>query len=117
MRYRKLDADGDMTFGQSELNFFINDVDGVAQSVMTRLRLWVGEWFLDLSEGTQYSQAMLGKDKKQTIEPSLRLRILETPGVTSIETFEIIFDSENRKVTILSTINTEYGQTTVSGII
>jgi hypothetical protein len=117
MRHRKLDNNADMTFGASERNFFVDDINGVAQSVLTRLRLWVGEWFLNTSAGTPYSQAMLGTNKQDTIAPAMRERILGTPGVTEIVTFELLKNETTRAVTILATINTQFGTTTVTGIV
>ena len=46
MRYRIEDANGDMTWGSGDKNFYYNQPEAVAQAVMTRLRLWSGEWFL-----------------------------------------------------------------------
>ncbi len=46
-RVRKLDANGDYSFGQGEANFWVNNAAGVAQNVETRLGLLEGEWFLD----------------------------------------------------------------------
>lgn len=109
MRYRRLD-NGDMTFGNQQGDFLRDTPETVAQAVMTRLRLWVEEWFLDISEGTPWQKAVLGKYTRRTIEPAIRSRILNTEGVTDIESFETIIDSENRKVTINATINTLYGQ-------
>jgi hypothetical protein len=109
MRYRRLD-NGDMTFGNQQGDFLRDTPETVGQAVMTRLRLWLEEWFLDITEGTPWQQAVLGKYTRKTIEPAIRSRILNTEGVTDIEAFETIIDSENRKVTINATINTLYGQ-------
>ena len=39
MRYRKLDANGDYTFGSGS-SCFISDHDAVVQAIVTRLKLW-----------------------------------------------------------------------------
>jgi hypothetical protein len=117
MRYRELDNDGDMQFGNQQGDFLIDSPEAVAQSVMTRLRLWVGEWFIDTSEGTPYEQAMLGKGKLETFEPAIRKRILETDGVTEILELELIWDSAKRKMTVAVEINTEFGSTSLTGVL
>lgn len=117
MRYRKEDANGDMQFGNGLADFYIDTAEGVAQAVLTRLRLWAGEWFLDTSEGTPYQQAILGANKSLTIEPAIRERILETEGVESLESFSMAIDSESRKVTIEASINTDYGAAQLTGIL
>lgn len=117
MRYRKLDADGDMTFGNGLLDFYIDSVEAVAQSVLTRLRLWVGEWYLDESEGTPYSQAMLGYNRSQTISPAIRDRILGTPGVTGIVSLDVVINENDRRAMVSCEINTQFGVTVVNGIL
>jgi len=117
MRYRKLDDDGDMLFGDEQADFFRNNPEAVAQAIWTRLRLWTGEWFLDTAEGTPYQQAALGTNKGETIEPALRERILETQGVTEIEEFELIIDPDNRVASLNATVNTEYGSAKLVGVL
>lgn len=117
MRYRRLDDDGDMKFGNQQADFHRNTPEAVAQAVMTRLNLWVGEWFIDQTEGTPYQQAVLGKSTRASIEPAIRSRILETQDVTGIEEFSLSIDPDERKVTISATINTSYGQAVARGVL
>ena len=117
MRYRKLDTNGDMNFGNQQADFYRDNPEAVAQAVWTRLRLWVGEWFIDTTEGTPYQQAVLGKNTVQTVEPAIRSRILETEGVTSIDEFSLTFDPDERKASISATISTVYGQAVVQGVL
>lgn len=107
MRYRKLDANGDYSFGQGLMNFYIDDVNTIAQSIKTRLLLMEGEWFLDVTEGTPYSTQILGKNKQPTYDHAIRQRILGTQGVTSIESYSSTV--ENRQLTVSATVNTIYG--------
>ena len=106
-----------MTFGSQQADFLRNTPETVAQAVVTRLGLWLGEWFLDSTEGTPYAQAALGKYTQQTIEPAIRQRILETENVTSITAFDLQFDPDERRVTIQATIDTTFGPTTVVGVV
>lgn len=116
MRVRKLDENRDMTFGNSQLNFYRDNVDGVVQSVLTRLRLWRGEWYLDTDDGTDYVNGVLGKSKQSSIEPLLRERILNTEGVSEIVSFSITIDENKRNVSVQGTIDTLYGQADVAGV-
>lgn len=117
MRYRKLDDKGDMSFGNQQADFYRDDPAAVGQAVWTRLRLWVGEWFIDTTEGTPYQQAALGTNKRATIEPAIRQRILNTQNVTSIESFDLVIDPDNRKATISAVINTAFGSTQLQGVL
>lgn len=96
-----------MTLGHGEFDFFADSPDGVAQCVATRLSLWRGQWFIDTEEGTPWIQEVLGK--RSAVEAVLRERILETPGVQELNSFEAIFDPDTRRITIAATISTIYG--------
>ena len=115
MRYRKLSATGDFTFGHQQSDYWNNVPDAVAQAVLTRLALFSGEWFLDTSDGTPWRTEVLGKYTMQTYDAVLKARILNTPGVSSIAAYSSTFDGNSRKLSITATINTIYGSTTVKG--
>ena len=117
MRYRRLTAAGDMNFGSQQADFYRDTPEAVAQAVLTRLKLWLGEWFIDLTTGTPYQQAVLGKGTTQSVEPVLRARILETQGVEEIISFSYSFDPEQRSATVAAEINTIYGQTSITEVL
>jgi len=117
MRYRRLTPEGDYTFGGNAADFWINSPDGVAQAVVTRLKLWVGEWFLDVTEGKPYQVTVLGKHTKESADPSIRERILGTQGVTEITEYDSVFEPESRSFTVNARINTIYGAATVQGVL
>jgi len=114
MRYRREDADGDYTFGQGDDTFLVNSPECVAQAVKTRFELWQGQWFLDTKEGTPYIQSVLGKQRSEVYILAIRERIQTTKGVLSILSFDTNNDGTTRRVTFTATIDTIYGQTTVT---
>lgn len=116
MRYRKLDENGDFTFGHGDLDYYKDNPEAVAQAVRTRLMLWAGEWFLNQDEGTPWGLRVLGKNSAADYDPLIRLRILETRGVNSIEDYSSDWDENTRRLAISATINTTYGQTAVNAI-
>lgn len=76
-------------------------VDDVAQRVRTRLRMFLGEWFLDTADGTPYFQDILVKSPNLVlIRSAIRERILETEGVTGIEKFDMTFDRVYRTLAV-----------------
>lgn len=117
MRYRKLSPSGDYQFGAGRKDFYINQAEGVGQAVVTRLKLWAGEWFLDVTEGTPYQAGALGKHTKATVDPMIRDRILGTEGVIDITRYVSIFNAENRTFSVEATINTIYGQVTIQQVL
>lgn len=117
MRYRKLTNTGDMTFGHQQADFYRDEPSAVAQAVLTRLQLWLGEWFLDQTDGTPYQQAVLGAHTTRSVEPALRARILETPAVSGISEFELLAHGETRKMAVRATIDTIYGHAVVTEVL
>lgn len=117
MRLRKWTNGTDMQAGHGQADYWVDDPLGVAQAVVQRLRLLAGEWFLDLAEGTPYVGGVFGKHTKESYDPVIRTRIMETEGVTSIESYESAFDGDSRRLTINVTINTEYGPATVQEVL
>lgn len=109
MRVRALSPTGDYTFGQGQANFLVNSPAAVAQSILTRLLLWQGEWFLDTRDGTPWLQSVIGKNTKSLYDTVIRARVLETKGVTSIERYSSTLTG--RKLHVEMIVNTLYGQT------
>jgi len=116
MKYRKQDESGDMVFGNGILDFYIDSPEAVGQAVETRLKLWIGEWFIDITEGTEYQTNVLGTGKSESAGPVIRQRILETDGVVEILSFDLTINADTRALKITSRINTIYGQTTIEVI-
>ena len=117
MRYRKLDKNGDFSAGHGSADFFVDSPEAVGQSVLTRLRLWTGEWFLDTNEGTPYRELVLGVRKRQTAGPAIKMRVAGTEGVTEVSDFAAEYDGDARALTVTATVDTVYGETTIEGVI
>jgi hypothetical protein len=115
MRYRQLDANSDFTFGGGLKDYLQDSPDAVVQAVLTRFRLWEGEWFLDVTEGTPYLSGMLGKYTQDTIDQLIKKRILETQGVDSIIDYSGVYDGNNRSYSFNATISTIYGTADIRG--
>ncbi len=116
MRYRKLDTNGDYTIGTGA-DFYVDSPDAVAQAVLTTLRLFVNEWFLDLTDGTPWRTEVLGKYTKDVFDTVIKQRVLAAQGVNAILAYESSVDDQTRQLSVQVTINTIYGVTTVQGTI
>lgn len=114
MIYRKLDDNGDYTIGLRSGNFLVDSPEAVGQAVTTRLRLIQGEWFLDTTTGTPYSSKILGTGKTDTYAQAIKQVILGTQGVKSLISFNGVIDHNTRTVLISATIDTIYGQTSIT---
>lgn len=113
MRYRKLDANGDYSFGNNQHDFYRDVREAPAQAVMTRLHLHDGEWFLDTADGTAWNTRVLGRYTGSLHDPEIRARIVGTEKVTEITAYESRIDPNTRKLVIHATISTAYGLTKI----
>jgi hypothetical protein len=115
-RYRALDPNLDFTFGRGIQNFLIDSPSAVAQAIYTRLCLWTGEWWLDLSEGTPWLQQVLGKPRQPGSSPdtAIRARILGTPYVTRMTNYASAFNPTNRSWTVSCVVFTAFGPVTTA---
>lgn len=111
MRYRKLDANGDYTVDPGAV-WLVNSPECVAQAVLTRLRLFAGEWFLDTSEGLDRDK-IVGNRTQGTRDQEVQQRILGTQGVRSILSYASRVDSQRRTFTVGAVIDTDYGAAVV----
>lgn len=107
MKVRPLDANGDYTIG---VPFYNNQPIGVEQCISTRLKLWQGEWFLDITQGTPWNQSILGK----SVNPDafIKQAILGTTGVTSIVSYNSQFFGDTRILNVSGVAATLYGPVT-----
>ena len=109
-RMRRMDADLDMAFGHGGTDFLADTPAAVAQSVLTRLNLWEGEWWLDLTEGTPYYRQILGKPRGPgSPDQAIRARILGTLYVTQLYEYASVHDSANRSWSVSCKVDTAFG--------
>lgn len=114
MRYRKLSTTGDYQFGASQKDFYRDEPSAVGQAAKTRLLLWLGEWFLNIEEGTAFMQGILGKHSQTTADITIQDRVLDTQGATNIQNYESEVNPDTRDMSVSMTLNTIYGPTDVA---
>jgi hypothetical protein len=113
MRYRKLDQNLDYSFGQGQGDFWINVPDAVGQYVLTRMMLWQGTWFADLTQGVPWATEVLGNRTMWTRDPIVIEAINDTPGVQDISQYNSAVDPNARTFTAAAAIDTIYGPVAV----
>ncbi len=130
MRYRKLSPTGDMTFGAGQLNFLIDSPAAVAQAVMTTLKLFYGEWYLNTAAGTPWFTGVLGYHSQADADATIQNQILSVSctisstniplgyqagqvvnAITNIQDYQSELDPETRAYSATCTLNTIYGPT------
>lgn len=112
MTVRRLDDNGDIV---TQGTIFITGTSEIEQTIRTRLRLFLGEYFRDITDGTPWFEQILGKGTSMSArESALRNRILRTPGVVRLTSFSTDFDVATRKYTVTAGALTTYGLVTVT---
>lgn len=79
---------------------FVRGKTATQQAIIRRLRLFLGEYFLNGTDGTPWFQRILGKNNPDVAEANIKERILNTKGVISISHFEFDFSPKTRVITI-----------------
>lgn len=94
-------SDGDIV---TSGDHFITGKEETSQACICRLRLFLGEYFLDATDGTPWFQSILGKSSRDIAEANIKQRILSTKGVLAINTFDMDSDPRKRTFTIRATL-------------
>lgn len=109
MRVRALDENGDIV---TNGNIFIYDRECIRQTIVTRLKLFLGEYFRDINDGTPWFESILGKFQNiNAVEAILRNRIVRTTGVVRLLSFNMDYDANDttRTLTVSGSVLTQYG--------
>lgn len=115
----KRDANGDLKF-PLELAY---GLEAVAILIRDRLRLFKGEWFLDLTAGIPYlpsddgvtvteEESILGRAFDPVrVRAAVLTEILSTPGVVDVPVLRTKFDGPTRVLSITWVARTQFGDT------
>lgn len=115
MRYRRLDQNGDYTFGGGSTNI-IHDKEACAQAIRTRLLLLLGEWWEDLKDGLPLFQDILAQRTIKYAEKVLHERIEGTQHVNKITFFQSYFNNDDRQYYFLAIVDTDFGEITLKEV-
>lgn len=111
---RNLGPNYDPLWGSGQNNY-LEDLAAVAQMLLTRLKLFQGEWWADLADGLPLFQQILGKAANvQQFNVLLAQRILGTRFVTGINSVSSSFDSVSQKFSYTASVQTQFGALTVT---
>lgn len=111
---RALDANGEPLWGNGQGNF-LYDLDAVAQTIMTRLKSFQGEWWADLTDGLPLFQSILGSNngkKTNVISLLIQENILgfQPAGlVTGVFNVSSTYNASARAYSFSCGVNTIFG--------
>ena len=114
MQYRRLDENGDYSFGRGSQDF-ISGTLAVSQAIKTKLLLFEGEWWENIKEGLPLFQNILGgsgsSESLSGVDLLIQDRIANTPGVRSISNYTRTF--EYRSYSVTCDVSTSFGDATI----
>lgn len=99
MRVSALTPGGDWQFGKGRA-LYLRRSDAIRQSVVTRLRSFTNDWFLDVTAGIDWIGLLGQKGTQRRIERAIERTVLATQGVKSIERLEVTGPDDQRKLTV-----------------
>lgn len=102
-------ANNDLVIKNNDL-ILIDNAERIAQQVLTTLRFWLNEWFLDTRQGIPYLEYILVKNpNKNHIKQIFSEKIMNIEGVQEISSMNLDFSMIRRELSINYEINTKYG--------
>ncbi|GKX62290.1 hypothetical protein [Pragia fontium] len=109
MRVRRLDKNHDWSFGLGRFNY-AQDSESIAQRVKTRLLSFKGDWVHDLEHGIPWLPHFERSFDLSRLEREIKLQILETEGVKSLDEFTMRLDPDSRQMTVSVYLTDQYDQ-------
>ena len=93
----KLDGEGDILITDGKFTLLNTIQEAVRQRILITLRTFLGEYFLDISQGIPYRQQIFNKGitTKET-DAIFLAKILSDPDVIKVESFSSTYLASNR---------------------
>lgn len=104
MAFRNL-SDGDWVYGSGR-NSYVTENQEIALNVKTRLLSFLGNCFFATNEGIDWFN-LLDYNKQQQLENAVQEVIIQTPGVTGINSVDVVLGA-NRQSRLAYDIQTIY---------
>lgn len=109
-----MDENGDIYVDKNGNFATVSELEALRQKILQRLRLFLGEWFLDTTRGVPYFQNILGEN----VNPSIATQILtneiaKEDEITAVKNVQYTFDRITRNFTYSATVSSVWGSTQV----
>lgn len=103
---RRIDENGDWSFGRGRGDY-ASGSESIQQRVVTRLRSFTNDWFLNLSYGINWTQDSQKPADLAQLEAEIKATILQTDGVKAIKSFSMDLN-EQRVLKVSAVLVDEY---------
>lgn len=99
MRVSGLDRNGDWRFGRGRA-VYLQDSAAIAQNVVTRLRSFQRDWFLDIGAGIDWITLLGRRNSRNRITREVERVVLDTEGVLRLTGLNVSHDTQARRAII-----------------
>jgi hypothetical protein len=107
----------DLSFNKMDL-LLVDGLDYVKQKLMIRLQFFFGEWYLDTTKGVKYyDEVLIQNPTLSRVQSILKAVISETTGVNKLLSFSADFSRVGRTLDLKFTVDTIYGQVTLTTVV
>ena len=93
MSVRKIDNNGDWTFGSGRANYIKKDSE-IAQNVITRIKSFKYDYFLDITQNIDWFRILGTKGNKKEIIENIRKVTAETTGVYKVNSVDVVSNKD-----------------------
>ncbi|CAK9249994.1 unnamed protein product [Sphagnum jensenii] len=112
----ELTLSGEPAYGAGTSNFYY-DLNAVMQLIATRLKMFEGEWWVDLSDGLPLFQQILAPGmgrNPEAVTLLIQQRIIETPNVNSIQNIQTVYNGTLGSFLFSCQVVTDFGNVAVN---
>jgi hypothetical protein len=110
----KLKDDEDLFVDPALGLVFISGLPAVAQLIKIALRMFVGEWFLNLDAGDRALEMLGQKYNADQFVAAVTPVVLAVPAVVAVQSIAPSYDSVARKASISFAAQAQFGDTTTT---
>lgn len=113
----ELNSDWDIEVTGNDLTL-VTGADAIKQHLGQRLKMFYGEWFLNMEQGIPYFQQVFKKNPNMAILDSIFKReIINTPGILQLLEFDLDLNSSTRILTLSFRVLSEDGEIDFSEVL
>lgn len=99
MSVRAIDSNGDWTFGKGRADY-VKSSEEINQNVVTRLRSFKNDWFLDTDAGIDRLTLLGSRNSERKVLREIEQVVLQTQGVVTVDALSVLSRDSNKNVTI-----------------
>lgn len=114
MKIRRLNKNGDWTFGRGISNYADSD-EAILLNCKTRLMSFKNDWFLDQNQNIDWFTILGQKNNEQTIINEVERVCLNSEGIVKVVSIEVV-KSDNRSANIEIVVNTIFSELQKLGV-